>query len=122
MVMQRSTSSLFLGLHNIWHEWPGMAGALQGSPIDLVKAKTVDAYAIAQSEWVLEGYVIEDERVWETDEAERLGRQGEAPLHPEWARYMGRAYRTPRAFELTAITQRSNKMLSLFRPCVSFGS
>ena len=51
----------------------GMAGALQGSPIDLVKAKTVDAYAIAQSEWVLEGYVIEDERVWETDEAERLG-------------------------------------------------
>ena len=89
----------------------GMAGALQGSPIDLVKAKTVDAYAIAQSEWVLEGYVIEDERVWETDEAERLGRQGEAPLHPEWARYMGRAYRTPRAFELTAITHRSNKPL-----------
>jgi 4-hydroxy-3-polyprenylbenzoate decarboxylase len=51
----------------------GMAGALQGSPIDLVKAKTVDAYTIAQSEWVLEGYVIEDERVWKTDEAERLG-------------------------------------------------
>jgi hypothetical protein len=89
----------------------GMAGALQGSPIDLVKAKTVDAYAFAQSEWVLEGYVIEDERVWETDEAERLGRQGEAPLHPEWARYMGRAYRTPRAFEPTAITHRSNKPL-----------
>lgn len=41
----------------------GMAGALQGSAIDLVKAKTVDAYAIAQSEWVLEGYVIEGERV-----------------------------------------------------------
>jgi len=89
----------------------GMAGALQGSAIDLVKAKTVDAYAIAQSEWVLEGYVIEGERVWETDQAEQLGRQGEAPLHPEWARYMGRAYRTPRAFELTAITHRSNKPL-----------
>ena len=89
----------------------GMAGALQGSPIDLVKAKTVDAYAIAQSEWVLEGYVIEGERVWETDLAEQLGRQGEAPLHPEWARYMGRAYRTPRAFELTAITHRSNRPL-----------
>ena len=52
----------------------GMAGALQGSLIDLlVKAKTLDAYAIAQPEWVLEGYVIEDERVWKTDEAERLG-------------------------------------------------
>ena len=87
----------------------GMAGALQGSAIDLVKAKTVDAYAIAQSEWVMEGYVIESERVWETDQAEQLGRQGEAPLHPEWARYMGRAYRTPRAFELTAITHRADK-------------
>jgi hypothetical protein len=84
----------------------GLAGALQGAPIELVKAKTIDAYAIAQSEWVLEGYVIEGQQVWETDEAERLGKQGVAPLHPEWARAMGHAYRTPRAFELTAITRR----------------
>ena len=89
----------------------GMAGALQGSAVDLVKAKTVDAYAIAQSEWVLEGYVIEGERVWETDEAEQLGRQGVALLHPEWARTMGHSYRTPRAFELTAITRRADKPL-----------
>ncbi len=89
----------------------GMAGALQGSAVDLVKAKTVDAYAVAQSEWVLEGYVLEGERVWETDEAEVLARQGEAKLHPEWARYMGRAYRTPRAFELTAITRREHNPL-----------
>ena len=87
----------------------GMAGALQGSPVEIVKAKTVDAYAIARSEWVLEGYIIEGERVWETEEAETLGRQGEAPLHPEWARFMGRAYRTPRAFELTAITHRADR-------------
>ncbi len=87
----------------------GMAGALQGSPVEIVKARTVDAYAIARSEWVLEGYILEGQRVWETDEAEALGRQGEAPLHPEWARYMGRAYRTPRAFELTAITHRVDK-------------
>ena len=79
----------------------GMAGALQGGPVDIVKAKTVDAYAIAQSEMVLEGYVIEGQRVWETDEAEATGVQGEANLHPEWTRYMGKAYRTPRAFELT---------------------
>ena len=87
----------------------GMAGALQGGPVDIVKAKTVDAYAIAQSEMVLEGYVIEGQRVWETDEAEATGVQGEANLHPEWTRYMGKAYRTPRAFELTAITQRADK-------------
>ena len=86
----------------------GMAGALQGSPIDLVKAKTVDAWSIAQSEWVLEGYIVEGERVWETDEAERLGKQGVAPMHPEWARTMGHAYRTPRAFELTAVTRRAD--------------
>jgi 4-hydroxy-3-polyprenylbenzoate decarboxylase len=47
--------------------------------------------------------------VWETDEGERIGKQGVAPLHPEWARFMGRAYRTPRAFELTAITHRGDK-------------
>ena len=86
----------------------GLAGALQGSPVELVKAKTVDAYAIAQSEWVLEGYVIEGEQVWETAQAEQLGKQGVAPLHPEWARAMGHAYRTPRAFELTAITRRAD--------------
>lgn len=81
----------------------GMAGALQRSAIDLVKAKTVDAFAIAQSEWVLEGYVVGGESVWETDEAERLGRQGEAKLHPEWARYMGRptARRGPSSSQLS---------------------
>ncbi|MPY68968.1 MAG: hypothetical protein GEU92_02660 [Alphaproteobacteria bacterium] len=84
----------------------GTAGALQGSPIDLVKARTVDAWTIAQSEWSLEGYVVEGERVWETDEAEQLGQQGVTPMHPEWARSMGHAYRTPRAFELTAVTRR----------------
>ena len=89
----------------------GMAGALQGSPVDIVKAKTVDAYAIAQSEWVLEGYVVEGERVWETEAAEKLGKQGVAPMHPEWARAMGHAYRTPRAFELTAVTRRTDNPL-----------
>ena len=86
----------------------GLAGAIQGSPVELVKAKTVDAYAMAQAEWCLEGYVIEGQQVWETAEAEKLGKQGVAPLHPEWARAMGHAYRTPRAFELTAITRRGD--------------
>lgn len=46
-----------------------IAGRLQGAPIDIVKAKTVDAYAIANSEWVIEGYIDSGEEVWETEEA-----------------------------------------------------
>ncbi|MEE8472187.1 MAG: UbiD family decarboxylase [Dehalococcoidia bacterium] len=89
----------------------GMAGTMQGSPVELVKAKTVDAYAVANSEWVIEGYIVPGERVWETEEAEKAGKQGVAHLHPEWARYMGRAYRTPRKFEITAVTRRKDKPL-----------
>ena len=86
----------------------GAAGALQGSPVEIVKAKTVDAYAIANSEYVVEGYIVPSERVWETEEAEGLGVQGQAPFHPEWVGYMGRAYRS-RKFEVTAITRRADK-------------
>ena len=86
----------------------GAAGALQGSPVAIVKAKTVDAYAIANSEYVVEGYIVPSERVWETEEAEGLGVQGQAPFHPEWVGYMGRAYRS-RKFEVTAITRRADK-------------
>ncbi len=88
----------------------GMAGAIQGSPVALVKAKTVDAYAVANSEWVIEGYIVPYERVWESAEAEKSGRQGDTPFHPEWARYLGRAYRG-RKFEITAVTRRKDKPL-----------
>ena len=89
----------------------GIAGGIHGAPIDIVKAKTVDAYAIANSEWVIEGYINPNERMWETEEAERLGIQGVAPFHPEWARYLGRAYRATRTFEVTALTRRKDKPL-----------
>ena len=88
----------------------GIAGALQGSPVEIVKAKSVDAHAIANSEWVIEGYIVPYERVWETEEAEKMGTQGKALFHPEWARYMGRAYKA-RKFEITAITRRKDKPL-----------
>ena len=84
----------------------GMAGALQGFPVDIVKAKTVDAYAIAESEWVIEGH-LELERVWESDEAEKLGEGGIAPFFPEWPGYLGRSYRF-RKFQATAITHRKD--------------
>lgn len=86
----------------------GFAGALQGSPVEIVKAKTVDAYAIASAEWVIEGYVDTVHRDWETEEAEKLGRGGVAPFFPEWPGYLGRAYKAPR-FEVTAITHRKDR-------------
>ncbi|MBI4287682.1 MAG: UbiD family decarboxylase [Chloroflexi bacterium] len=82
----------------------GMAGALQGAPVEIVKAKTVDTCCIAQSEWVIEGY-FDPEVAWETEEAERIGKGGEAAFFPEWTGYMGRAFRF-RKFQATAITHR----------------
>ena len=86
----------------------GFAGALQGFPIDICKAKTVDAYAIANSEWVIEGYVEPAQRVWESEEAEKLGQWGVAPLFPEWTGVLGRAYKFPK-FQATAITHVRDK-------------
>ena len=61
----------------------GVAGAIQGEPLRIVKCKTVDAYALADAEVVLEGYLRPKDRRWETAEAEKLGRQGKAWFHPE---------------------------------------
>lgn len=85
----------------------GIAGRLQGFPVDIVKAKTVDAYAIAQAEWVIEGY-LEPESAWESEEAEKIGKAGEAPFFPEWPGYMGRSYRF-RKFKATALTHRKEE-------------
>jgi len=86
----------------------GIAGAFQGAPVELVKAKTVDAYAIANAEIVLEGYLEPySENVWESDEAEKLGKQAQARFFPEWIGYMGRSWRV-RKLQVTAITMRKN--------------
>ncbi len=86
----------------------GFAGALQEEPVDLVKGKTVDAYAIAQSEWVLEGYIDTNQRVWETEAGEKAGQGGVAPMMPEWTGYLGRDYRGFK-FEVTAVTHRKHR-------------
>jgi len=85
----------------------GIAGALQGTPVEITKAKTVDAYAIANAEYVIEGYLTPN-FVWETEEAEKLGRVRVAPFFPEWAGYLGRASRDLK-FQATAITHRKDK-------------
>jgi 4-hydroxy-3-polyprenylbenzoate decarboxylase len=83
----------------------GIAGAVQGAPIRLVKARTVEAMAIADSELVLEGYVDPRDRRYETKEAEDAGVQGRFHFHPEWAGYMGKSYKAP-TFHVTAVTMR----------------
>jgi 4-hydroxy-3-polyprenylbenzoate decarboxylase len=108
MGMSSFFATLFPNLDEV-----AIAGALQGSPVEIVKAKTVDAYAIANAEWVIEGYIVPYERIWETEEAERLGQQGVAPFHPEWPRYIGRAYRS-RKFELTTVTKRKDKPIYFY--------
>ncbi|MFC2020002.1 UbiD family decarboxylase domain-containing protein [Chloroflexota bacterium] len=83
-----------------------IAGALEGSPIEICKAKTVDAYSLAKAEYVIEGLITTD-KVWETDEAEELQKQNVAPFFPEWTGYLGRAWRS-RKFQATAITHRKD--------------
>ena len=83
----------------------GVAGAVQGAPIRLVKALTVDAMALADCEIVLEGYVKPRDRRYETAEAEEAGVQGRFHFHPEWAGYMGKSYKAP-TFHVTAVTMR----------------
>jgi UbiD family decarboxylase len=83
----------------------GIAGAVQGAPVRLVKARTVDAYALADAEIVLEGYVNPRDRRFETAESEKAGIQGRFHFHPEWAGYMGKAYKAP-TFHVTAVTMR----------------
>lgn len=84
----------------------GLAGALQGSPVELVEAQTVDgAYAVANAEITLEGYIDPKDRRYETAEAEEADVQGEHPFHPEWPGYMGNAWKTP-TFHVTGVTHR----------------
>lgn len=93
----------------------GVAGAVQGEPLRIVKCKTVDAYALADAELVLEGYLKPKDRRWETAEAEMLGHQGKAWFHPEWAGYMGKAYKAS-TFHVTAITMRKPESKPIIFP------
>jgi UbiD family decarboxylase len=93
----------------------GAAGAVQGSPIRLVKARTVDAWAVADSEYVLEGLLYPRDKRYETAEAETAGKQGRFAFHPEWAGYMGKAYKAP-TFHVSAITMRKRENKPLIYP------
>jgi len=83
----------------------GAAGAVQGFPLRIVKAKTVDAWSVADCDLVLEGHIYPRDKRYETREAEAADTQGRYPFHPEWAGYMGKAYKAP-TFHVTGITMR----------------
>jgi 4-hydroxy-3-polyprenylbenzoate decarboxylase len=85
----------------------GIAGYLQGSPVQLVKAKTVDAWSVADAEWVIEGYLTAD-RVWESEEGEKLGKPFVTPFFPEWNGYLGKT-RPVNKFVATAVTCRADR-------------
>lgn len=93
----------------------GAAGAVQGSPIRLVKARTVDAYAVADCEYVLEGVLYPRDKRYETAESEKADKQGKYWFHPEWAGYMGKAYKAP-TFHVSAITMRRKSTRPLIFP------
>ncbi|HEU5463846.1 MAG TPA: UbiD family decarboxylase, partial [Candidatus Binatia bacterium] len=93
----------------------GIAGAVQGAPMRLVKARTVDAMALADAEVVLEGYVNPRDRRFETAESEKAGVQGRFHFHPEWAGYMGKAYKAP-TFHVTAVTTRRRESKPIIFP------
>jgi 4-hydroxy-3-polyprenylbenzoate decarboxylase len=83
-----------------------IAGRIQGAPVQIVKAKTVDAWAVADSEWVIEGYVDTNQVVWENEEAEKKP-EAFAPYFPESLGHVGRARQTYK-FVATAITHRKD--------------
>ncbi|MDP6180215.1 MAG: UbiD family decarboxylase, partial [Desulfatiglandales bacterium] len=88
----------------------GIAGGLQGFPVQICKAKTVDAYSVALSEWVIEGYLDLTKRVWENKAAEEGGKWRHTPFFPEHGGYMGGAVKTL-LFQATAITHRKDNPL-----------
>ncbi|HTH70295.1 MAG TPA: UbiD family decarboxylase, partial [Candidatus Saccharimonadales bacterium] len=83
----------------------GAAGAVQGFPMRYVKCRTIDAYTLADAEYVLEGEFYPQDKRYETAESEKADVQGRFHFHPEWAGYMGKAYRAP-TFHVKAITMR----------------
>ena len=83
-----------------------IAGRLQGSPVEIVKAKTQDAWSLADAEWVIEGYVDTSQVVWENEEGEKNPKDFQ-PFFPESNGHVGRA-RTTYKFIATAITRRKD--------------
>ena len=64
---------------------------------------------------MLEGYLHPRDKRYETKESEDAQLQGKFFFHPEWAGYMGKAYRAP-TFHVTAITMRKPESKPIIFP------
>jgi 4-hydroxy-3-polyprenylbenzoate decarboxylase len=82
-----------------------VAGSLMREPVSICKAKTVNAYAIADAEIVLEGKILYKDRIYEYDEKKHESTR--PPYYfPEFLGYEGIAERAFK-FQVTAITYRN---------------
>jgi UbiD family decarboxylase len=89
----------------------GVAGNLQGVPVEICRAKTVDAYALANAEVVIEGKVLYDDKITEIPMQEappKAKGPGKPPyFFPEFLGYEGMADRAFKV-QVTAITHRKD--------------
>ncbi|AMN47683.1 4-hydroxy-3-polyprenylbenzoate decarboxylase [Steroidobacter denitrificans] len=81
-----------------------MAGGLQGRGVNICRAKTIAAMALADAEWVIEGYVDTSARIAESELRAR-DPEAYAPFFPEWHGHEGEAEITYK-FVATGITRR----------------
>lgn len=91
-ILAASVVSLIYGQDEL-----GLAGALRGEPVELVKAETVDLEVPAYAEIILEGEIPVDETKWEE----------EGPFGEFTGYYGGLRMKRP-VIELKAITHRNN--------------
>jgi len=81
------------------------AGGLKGSPVELVKAKTVYEYALASAEIVIEGHILPDRRVAEDQNT------GTGFAMPEFPGYDGSANPSLPVIKVSAVTTRDQPIL-----------
>ncbi|WP_406635348.1 UbiD family decarboxylase [Amycolatopsis sp. WGS_07] len=81
------------------------AGGLKGSPVELVKAKSVDEYALASAEIVIEGHLLPRCRVAEDQNT------GTGFAMPEFPGYDGAANPSLPVIKVSAITTRTRPIL-----------
>jgi 4-hydroxy-3-polyprenylbenzoate decarboxylase len=83
----------------------GVAGAVQGTPIRLVKARTVDAMALADAEVVLEGYVNPATAASKPRKRKMPAYKAATTSIPSGRAIWGKSYKAP-TFHVTAVTMR----------------
>ena len=88
------------------HDDLRVAGSLQGEPVRICKARTVDAFCIADAEIVLEGKILYDDLMYEYDTSTHKSKRPPY-FFPEFLGYEGIAERAFK-FQITAITHRNS--------------